>query len=410
MRAAREALRHPPFGRLLAGYTVNQVGDYVGIVALSVLVYAETDSALATSGLFIAMQFLPALVSPALTARIDVYALRRSLPALYAAEALLFGILALLAENFVLWAVLLVAFLDGALMLTARGLLRAAVNSVLKPVGLVREGNGALNVGFALASVLGAALGGVLVETIGVAAALAVDGATFLLIAGLLAAARGLHAEHLEREPFRERLREGLRHAWEHPTLRLLIVGEGMAIVLFALVFPIEVIYARETLGTDETGYGILLASWGLGILIGSGLFLRSGRSLFALIALSTAAIGVAYAGMGLVDELWAACALSVIGGAGNGVQWVSVMTAVQESTTDDLVARVTGLLESVASAATGVGFLVGGVLTALTDPSIAFLAAGLGVIGIVLTGAAIRLGRGGPTPLRRPAAPSDGA
>jgi MFS family permease len=410
MRAAREALRHPPFGRLLAGYTVNQVGDYVGIVALSVLVYAETDSALATSGLFIAMQFLPALVSPALTARIDVYALRRSLPALYAAEALLFGVLALLAERFVLWAVLLVAFLDGALMLTARGLLRAAVNNVLKPVNLVREGNGTLNVGFALASVLGAAIGGVLVEWLGVAAALAVDGATFLLIAGVLATAQGLHAEGLVREPFRERLREGLRHAWGHPTLRLLIVGEGVAIVLFALVFPIEVIYARETLGTDERGYGILLASWGVGILIGSGLFLRSGRSLFALIALSTLAIGVAYAGMGLVDKLWAACALSVLGGAGNGVQWVSVMTAVQESTTDDLVARVTGLLEAVASAATGIGFLLGGILTALSDPSIAFLASGLAVIVLVLCGAGIRLVRGGATPRPRPATPSDGA
>ena len=80
MGAAREALRHAPFGRLFAGYTVNQVGDYIGIVALSVLVYAETKSAIATSGLFIAIQFLPALVAPAITARVDAVALSRSLP------------------------------------------------------------------------------------------------------------------------------------------------------------------------------------------------------------------------------------------------------------------------------------------------------------------------------------------
>lgn len=390
MRSAREALRHAPFGRLFAGYTVNQVGDYLGLVALSILVYSETRSALATSGLFIAMQFVPALAAPALTARVDAYSLQRSLPLLYLAEAVLFGLLALLAENFLLWTVLVVTFIDGTLMLTARGLLRAAVNNVLGPPNLVREGNGVLNVGFAVAAVAGAALGGLLVELLGVTATLALDAVTFLMIAGLLAGARGLAVEPVEREPFTRRLREGLAHAWNNAALRLLIAGEGLAIMLFALVFPIEVIYARETLDTDSVGYGLLLASWGVGVLAGSALFLRSKRSLVPMILMATAAIGVAYTGMGLVRELWAACALSVIGGVGNGIQWVSVMTAVQQMTSDKLQARVAGLLESVASAATGIGFLLGGILTALTAPATAFLAAGIGVLILVLLSAVL--------------------
>ena len=58
-----------------------------------------------------------------------------------------------------------------------------------------------------------------------------------------------------------------------------------------------------------------------------------------------------------------------MLGGFGNGIQWVSVMTALQEATPDDLQARITGLLESIASAMTGVGFLIGGVVTAVWSP-----------------------------------------
>ena len=125
---------------------------------------------------------------------------------------------------------------------------------------------------------------------------------------------------------------------------------------------PIEIVYAAETLDTSDLGYGILLSSWGAGIVLGSLVFLGvRRRSVSTLILSSTLAIGCAYLGMAVARELWLACAFSVLGGLGNGVQWVSVMTALQESTPDDLQARITGLLESVTSATTGVGFLIGG-------------------------------------------------
>ncbi len=107
-------------------------------------------------------------------------------------------------------------------------------------------------------------------------------------------------------------------------------------------------------------------------------------RPASALILLSTLAIGCAYLGMAVARELWVACAFSILGGLGNGVQWVSVMTALQESTPGDLQARITGLLESIVSAATGVGFLIGGVITAATSPPTAFAVSGIGVVVLV--------------------------
>ena len=80
-----------------------------------------------------------------------------------------------MASSFSLPLVLVVALLDGVLMLTARGLSRGAVNAVLQPRDLLREGNGLLNMGFAASSVGGAALGGLLVDVFSVRTALLVD-------------------------------------------------------------------------------------------------------------------------------------------------------------------------------------------------------------------------------------------
>jgi MFS family permease len=383
-------LRVPAFGRLLFSYTTNSIGDYVGLVALAVLVYGETRDPLATTALFIAAQFLPAFLAPALTARVDQLALRRVLPAIYAGEAIVFALLALLAGSFSLLPVLALALVDGVLMLTARGLSRGAVNALLQPAGVLREGNGLLNIGFAVASVGGSALGGALVAWFSVAAALAVNAASFAVIAAVLAACRRLPAAETQRDPLMARIREGLRYARTDRIARLLLGGEAIAIVFFTLIVPIEIVYAEETLNTDEAGYGILLSSWGAGIVLGSLLFLvvRKG-SAAALILLSTLAIGAGYLGMAVSRELWMACAFSVVGGVGNGIQWVSVMTALQESTPDDLQARITGLLESIASAMTGVGFLIGGIITAVFSPPTAFAVSGIGVVLLVIIGAA---------------------
>src|ERR671914_986103 len=159
-----------PFRRLLSFYTVNELGDSVGIVALAVLVYDRTEAVAPTAAFFLSAKFLPALIAPVLTARLDQVALRRSLPSLYVVEALAFAALALIAQtDFVLPLVLALGLLDGALAITGRSLTRGAVAAVLQPAGLLREGNAMMNVGFALASVGGAALAGLLISTFSIA-------------------------------------------------------------------------------------------------------------------------------------------------------------------------------------------------------------------------------------------------
>jgi MFS family permease len=108
------------------------------------------------------------------------------------------------------------------------------------------------------------------------------------------------------------------------------------------------------------------------------------------LLFLSTLAVGVSYLGLAAAPSLLVACVASVIGGSGNGVQWVGVISAVQELTGSSMQARVLGVLESVAAAMPGVGFAVGGLIAAVSSPRVTFLVAGLGVLAILAIAAPI--------------------
>jgi MFS family permease len=400
-----------PFGRLLASYTVNEIGDSVGIVALAILVYDRTGEVVATAALFLAAKFVPALLAPAVTARIDQFSIRRTLPIVYLGEACAFAGLALLSKgDLILAAVLALAFVDGTLAVTGRGLTRGAVASALQPAGLLREGNALMNVGFAGAAVGGSALAGLLVGAFSLATALYADAVSFLIIAVLLATAPGLEAGDVTREPFMDRFRAGIEYARRDVLLKTLLLGEAVALVLFTLVVPVEIVWAREFLHTDSVGYGILLASWGAGIVVGSMLYLRvKNASAWVLVATSTLAIAVAYLGLALAQNLTVGCAVSVLGGIGNGIQWIAVMTALQEKTPTDYQARITGLMESIGAAMPGIGYFLGGVIAALWDPRVVFAVAGIGLLALVAGSIPLRsrLEGGGVDP---PPPPANGA
>ena len=122
-----------PFGRMLASYTVNEFGDSFAIVALAVLVYDSTGEVAPTAALFLAGKFLPALIAPFLTAKLDQVAVRRTLPWLYVLEALVFVALAWIADTeFTLALVLALALADGAIAVTARALTRGAIAHILQ--------------------------------------------------------------------------------------------------------------------------------------------------------------------------------------------------------------------------------------------------------------------------------------
>jgi predicted MFS family arabinose efflux permease len=372
---------------------VNEMGDWMGLIALSVLVYDKTGSAIATTALFMGTGFLPALLAPLVATRAEQSPPRLSLPTIYCGEAIAFGALALLADEVSLVFVIALASIDAALGIAGRSLTRAVVASILEPHGELRAGNAILNVAFTGGAALGPIFAGLVVAGLGAESALALDAVSFFVIAGILLTAGSLPRAEPEPGGTRDRLRAGIAYVRGEKTLRRLLLAQSGAFIFFAAVIPIEVIYVKETLGAGDAGYGLMLGCWGVGMLLGGLLFARLTKaSLPHLLFWSTFAIGLGYFGLAIAPTLLLACAASVIGGAGNGVQWVSVINAVQELTASTMQTRVMTILESANTAMPGVGFALGGAIATLSGPRTTFFVAATGVF-VILALAAWALG-----------------
>jgi MFS family permease len=387
MRRSLSPLRLRGFPQLASAYTINELGNWVGEIALAVLVFDQTGSPLATTALFLGMQFAPSLIGQGVIARLEVTGTRVALPALYLGEAAAFVALAATVDNFSLAIVIALAVVDGTLAIAARAFTRASAAAVLSPSGRLREGNAIINVGFTAAGAAGPAIAGVVVAALGVQTALLIDAGSFVAVAAVLAATVSLPEVKGEAQPWLRRLREGLAYVKGSPVLSRLLAMQAAAFVFFTLVLPIEIVYAKETLDAGNSGYGALLSAWGVGMVAGSLLFVAMSRraSLRAQLFFSTALIGGAYLVMAAAGSLAMACGAAVVGGFGNGVQWVALMSAVQELTNTRFQARVVGLLESIGRMMPGVGFILGGVIAAVLDPRASFVVAGAGALSVLL-------------------------
>jgi MFS family permease len=392
-----EAVRVRDFRALLLSYAVNRTGDELGIFALAIVVFDRTGSALATAALFLATQFGPGLLGPLLVARIDRAQLGRVLWSIYAIETVLFAVLAAVAPHGPVGLVVAIAFVDATLAFTARVLTRAGAATTLADRDLIAEGKAAFNMVFAVGVSAGPALAAVLVAGGGARVALAVDSGSFLIAALIVLRARGLRTPAAESDAERgsawQRVRSGFAYLKNHRTLRGLVVAEGLAFVFFYFPIPVIVVYAKESLHAGVGGYGAILASWGVGIMLGSLLQARVARRTGAgMILASTGAVAAGYLGTAAAPSLAVACGASVIGGIGNGVQWAAVETVVHRLVAEAFRARVASTLETLMAVAPGFGILGGGALAAAWSPRAAYYVAGAGIC-VLLVGSLLRTG-----------------
>ncbi len=416
----------PRLRRILAAYTINQLGTWFGTVALSVAVYDHTHSAVAVTALFLA-RFLPALGVPALVARVEASPRRGRLSTIYVLEAASAAALAGFVWHFWLPAILVLVALDGAGALTASSLLRAeaaradpedalegahtedrhAEDRAAKdtraagprgpdallggdsepepPAASAHGANAALNLALSVSVVVGPALAAIAVKALGVPLALLIDAVSFLACGALLIELYP-YVEERTGTSVRARLGAALQYLRETPSLRALLLTEAAALIFFETGAPAEVIYAKSTLNAGDLGYGTLLSAWGVGMVLGSLFFARSTkRSLGAMLTGGTFAVGLAYIGFAAAPSLKLAALAAVVGGIGNGVQWASLIGTVQQLTPQRLHGRLMGTVESIGALCPLIGLPLSALVLTLGSPRIAFLVFGLAAAGATL-------------------------
>jgi Transmembrane secretion effector len=417
--------RSPNLRRILLAYGVNEVGTWLGYVALMVGVYDHTHSALATAGLLVAGRLLPSLLVPMVVARVEGYARRSALSLIYLVEAVTAAALALLLWRFSLPGILVLVAIDGTAALAANALLRVAAarsasssaNSPVSSKGPVagapvagtpvagiavagtpvagsaanpaeiaeRKVNAALNVVFSIAVPAGSALGALVLALASGPVALLIDAVSFLGCSALLIGLRSFVANP-EGDSIRGRLGSALRHLREVPQLRVLLLTQAVALIVFFAVEPVEAPYVKASLKAGDLGFGLLMAAWGIGMVLGGIVFARAvKRPLGPMLSGGTLLVGLAYLGWAVAPTLAVACVAALVGGIGNGLQAPSVVSVVQQLTPVALQGRLLSAVSSVNALCPAIGFALGGALATLSSPRVAIAASGAAACAVTL-------------------------
>jgi predicted MFS family arabinose efflux permease len=237
-----------------------------------------------------------------------------------------------------------------------------------------------------LASVLGPALGGVLVAAFGVTTALLADVACLLVV--LLAATRVRVRRRPEPSAAEESesLWAGARALRADAVLGPLVLGL-MAVAVFAhLILVITVFLVRDALGADERGYGIIMAIVATGAILGSLLAGRFdgtlARAYAVMGATTTIAAGIVLGG--LAPALPFLAGAMVLFGVGQGVLSVSLQSLLLARTPDAVRGRVVAAMIGGVQTCTVIGMAVGGVLGTVVGPRGMFV--GAGSVGLVVS------------------------
>ena len=355
------------FSKLLAASGISNIGDGVLSAAFPLVVASITRDPVLVAGATVAQTlpwFLLALISGALVDRMDR---RRVMVITDTFRAVLIAVMgiAVATETINLPIIYLIAFALG----TAETFFDTSAEAFLPSVvgrSKIETANGRIQgvewVGNAFA---GPPLGALL---FGVTASLPFffDAGTFLLAAVLIALITGsFKVERTEVKPLREEITSGLRWLFQQKVLRALAAMAGVTNLFVMGVISIFVLFAQDILQVSDAGYGVLLATLGIGGLAGALTAPRiipvigPGSTIQAVVVLQAALILV----FGLNSNPWVAGLLMAVFGF-LIVGWNVVSVSLRQTLTpDELRGRVSSAARMVSWGTQPLGAVMGGVI-----------------------------------------------
>jgi MFS family permease len=370
-------LRNARFLRLWIGQGISFVGDAVSMVALVVLVVEITGSASAVGGALVA-RLLPTIASPLAGVLADRVDRRVVLVAGDLARAVL--VLGLVFARD-LATIYVLVFLMGLARTVFNPTVRAAFPSAVGGGDLTRA-NALIAGTFSTSIMVGPALGGLLVASIGVDAAFLADAVTYLISAILLSTVPLPHPrrESEEQAGFVRDLRSGFGYLLGASVPLAIVVGAFLTILTINATVPAEVFLAKETFGTGDAGYGLLVSLWGGGMVLGSAMMAVLGAriNLVLLYFLSIFVGASALVGTGLAPVFVLALGALTVEGAATGIDNVATDTILQERVPDAFLGRVFSIRFLGYSVGEALAYPAGGLLVDAVGPRSTYIFAGI--------------------------------
>jgi predicted MFS family arabinose efflux permease len=408
----RQVLAVGEFRAIFAAHVISFSGDVIAQLALAVLVFERTGSALGSSLTF-ALGFVPHLFGGTLLSSVaDRFPVRRTLICCDLASAGLVALMALPGLPIPLLLALLLPL--GAIAPVFGGARAASLPDVLGGQGFAL-GRSLLRMVAQSSQVGGFALGGVLLAVLSPRSLLLLDAASFVASAVLLRVGTRERPPHADKPagppaaaaamgaPHRSIARDslaGVRLALGSPTLRPLLLfywlPPAFTIAPEALAAP----YVAR-LGGSPTAVGLLLASAAAGSVAGmltAGSRLSPSRRLRLMVPLATwtfVPLLCFVAHPGLIPAM-VLLALSGLGWAYS----IGLDQRLLDATPEHLRGRTLSLATSGLMLANGLGFAAAGAAAEFADPQAVIVAsslAGLLVVALLARPVTRALGKGMP-------------
>jgi MFS family permease len=268
--------------------------------------------------------------------------------------------------------------------------------------------NGTLSMGSAGGNLIGAALGGVFVATAGASGAFLINAGSFVVSAALAASISGRFVARDTTMREKPDVWQGVRTLASERVLRLSV--SSIALVALALAMGNVAEYPLfVSIGAGKVGFGVAVAAWGAGQIVGGKLASRIvGARLERLAIITGCALTSVVVGIfGGVPVFFLIAVLSVLGGLGNSLLNIGLVMSVQRWSPPQVQSRTFAAVEALANTAVAVSLIAGGLLLApLGARGVYLLAGGLGVLAVII---AFRIPRE-PAPLKTDEAPSPNA
>ncbi|MEU4393232.1 MFS transporter [Kribbella sp. NPDC023855] len=398
------ALQVRNFRLLVSGLFVSSTGGWVQRIAQDWLVLTLTGSATAV-GITTALQFLPTLLLGLYGGVIaDRFPKRKVLLVTQSAMGAAAAVLAVLAftGSVQVWQVYALALFLGIAVAVDNPTRQSFVNELVGKERL-RNAISMVSSTFQLGSLIGPALGGVLLGTIGAGWAFALNAITFFGSISALLMMRehempGLQAARRASAGMRMRdgLRDGVRYAFDEPAVRWAIALVGIY-GMFTISLPVTLTaFADRVFHTGATGYGVLNSVVAAGALTGALLSARRVRPtrLRNLVGIASI-LAVTEMVAAIQPSLWTFLPLL----CGLGMATLMFLTAAQSMvqliTPDGLRGRVAGIYSLVFVGGGAIGGPTAGWIAEHWGARTALLLAGL-VPAVATVAIGIKLARDG--------------
>jgi MFS family permease len=369
----RKAFAQRGFGRLFTGVSTSMFGDSVMLIVLSMWVKSLTGSN-AAAGMTFFWLVLPSLFAPLLGLFVDRVRRRPLLVWANVASAACVLPLLLVRDAGDVWLIYAVAFVYGISFVVVPAGLNGLLKEVMPPPLLV-EANASLQTIKESFRLVGPLAGAALFSALGGGAVALVDGASFLVAAGVIGSMR-VHEDQPVRsaQHWRLELTEGIRHIWYDVLLRHTLVALGVTVLVVG--FSESAIFAvTDAFGRPVEFIGVLLTVQGVGAIAGgltaSRLVRRCGEAGTLAVSLGVLAVGAGL--MALAPSLWLVFLAVATFGYALPPMMIAFGTLMQLRTPGRLMGRVSTANDVVLGTPQTVSIALGALLVSLLDYRLIF-------------------------------------